>query len=200
LVKTLKPIDAEQYCKENPDLIEYYPPSGYRRIPLSTCQGGTEFDKLDLPHPCPGHEKEFEKKYGISGAGLFFAITIPIAVSIAVGVWVYRQWRSGYGFGLGQIRLGEQSSTGFLSGESLWIAVPVAVVSGVVAVAKAIPLLVMSLWRSVSGYMPVGRGGDRGSGPYRSRDAFASRRQDYSRVVEDEDELLGEGDEGEEEV
>jgi hypothetical protein len=71
----------------------------------------------------------------------------------------------------------------------------------VVAVARATPLLVMSLWRSAKGYVPVGGSGSRGrfgvgggSGPYRSRDAFANRRQDYSQVVED-DELLGEDDE-----
>jgi hypothetical protein len=53
------------------------------------------------------------------------------------------------------------------------------------------PLLGMSLWRSAKGYMPVGRGGASATGPYTSRGAFSARTQDYSGVVEDEDELLG---------
>lgn len=43
--------------------------------------------------------------------------------------------------------------------------------------------------------MPVGRGG-----AYTSRGNFAARRGEYSGVVEDEDELLGADDEGEEDV
>lgn len=68
------------------------------------------------------------------------------------------------------------------------VTVPIALIAGVVAIAKALPLLVSSLWRSVSGYVRVGRGGGR---PYASRGSFAARRGDYAHVVDDEDELLG---------
>lgn len=67
---------------------------------------------------------------------------------------------------------------------------PIAIIAGVVAVARALPLLTMSLWRSVSGRVGLGRA--RGySRPYASRGSFAARRGDYTSVVDDEDELLG---------
>ncbi|KIW22974.1 uncharacterized protein PV07_11214 [Cladophialophora immunda] len=215
LVPGLQPADHEQKCRDNPGQLEFWYPTGYRRIPLTTCQGGRELDKLES-RPCPGHEEEYKKKHGITGVALFFAIVVPIAVSLGIGYWVYTRWQSGFG-SFGQIRLGESmaaagASSG-ASGDPLWIKIPVVVVSGVVAVAKATPLLVMSLWRSARGYMPlgsggggsggrfgVGRGADAGYGaPYRSRDAFSRRGQDYSQVVED-DELLGDGLDDEEEV
>lgn len=74
---------------------------------------------------------------------------------------------------------------------------PIAVIAGVVAIAKALPLLASSLWRNASGYVRLGRG--RGyQRPYASRGSFAARRGDYAHVVDDEDELLGR-DEGEDE-
>jgi len=204
LVPGLEPQDHEENCRQNPGQVEFWYPTGYRRIPLTTCQGGRELDKLES-RPCPGHEKEYGKKHGISPAGLFFAIFIPIVASFGVGYWVYSRWRQGFA-GFGQIRLGESmggSHGRALSGESPWISVPVAIVSGVVAVARALPLLVMSLWRSAKGYLPLGGRGRANRGglgaPYRSRDAFATRTQDYSQVVED-DELLGDGLDDEEEV
>ncbi|KAG9870021.1 signal sequence binding protein, partial [Aureobasidium melanogenum] len=36
LVPGLEPINPLEYCAANPDLDEYYAPSGYRRIPLTT--------------------------------------------------------------------------------------------------------------------------------------------------------------------
>jgi hypothetical protein len=106
--------------------------------------------------------------------------------------------------GFGQIRLGESVSTSnFGDRDSPLITVPVAIIAGTWAVAKATPLLVMSIWRSAKGYMPVGGGGaggwmGRSNAPYTSRGAFSARRQDYSHVVADEDELLGDDvDEGE---
>ena len=128
---------------------------------------------------------------------------VPIFAAGGIGWWLYGKWRQG-GFGLGQIQLGDGTLGGATGGgntvvETL-ISIPVAIVSGVVAVAKALPLLVMSLFRSARGYVPVGtsaRGDFASRGPYRSRDSFATRRQDYSNVVQDEDELLGEDDDGE---
>lgn len=210
LVPGFQPQDHAQKCRDNPNQLEFWYPTGYRRIPLTTCQGGQELDRLESK-PCPGHEEEYKKKHGTSGVVLFFAIVVPIAAAAGIGFWVYRQWQSGFG-GFGQIRLGESMSAASQSGESPWIAVPVAIVSGVVAVARATPLLIMSLWRSVKGYMPLRSGGGGGrfglgrgassggyGAPYRSRDAFSRRGQDYSQVVED-DELLGDGFEDEEEV
>jgi hypothetical protein len=207
-----EPPNHAENCRKNPDQVEFWYPTGYRRIPLTTCQGGQELDKVES-QACPGHEQEYEKKHGISGAALFFAITVPLAAAAGVGYWVYTRWQAGFA-GFGQIRLGESmaGATGG-SGESPLISIPVAVVSAIVAVVKATPLLIMSIWRNAKGYMPLGSGGGGGGGrfgigrdagagygaPYRSRDAFARRGQDYSQVVED-DELLGDGLDDEEEV
>lgn len=147
--------------------------------------------------PCPGHREEFEKKHGISGVGLFFAIVIPIMAAGGIGYYVWQNWSQRL-WGLGQIRLGESIGgtgangwAGASGGENPLISVPVAIIAGTWAVAKAMPLLAMSLWRSAKGYMPVGRGSASATGPYTSRGAFSARTQDYSGVVEDEDELLG---------
>ncbi len=193
LVSGYSPPSHLENCQKNPEQVEFWYPTGYRRIPLTTCEGGQELDKI-TSRPCPGHEKEYAKKHGLSGAALFFVILIPICVAIGVGYWMYTQWESGFG-NFGQIRLGD-GSTG--SGQSPLIAIPVAIVSGVVAVIKAVPLLFMSLFRSAKGYVPIGGGSGGGrfgggaSGPYRSRDSFANRQQDYSTVAED-DAMLGDG-------
>lgn len=191
LVQGLSPPDASAVCRANPDEIEYWPPTGYRRIPLTTCKGGRELDKQDSPLPCPNKEKEYQKKHGISGFGLFMAIMIPIAAASFVGYWVYTRWDGKFG----QIRLGEgrDSSEGLFSRESALITIPVTIIAGTVAVLKALPLLGMSLWRSAKGYVRIpGRSG--GVRPFATRGAFAARRGEYTNVVDDEDELLGADD------
>jgi hypothetical protein len=205
-VEGLTPADHSAVCAKDPNLVEYFEPTGYRRIPLTTCSGGRELDMVEAK-PCPGHKDEFEQKHGISGVGLFFAIVIPIIAAGGIGYYIWRNWSERL-WGLGQIRLGESVGgtganrwAGGSSGENPLISVPVAIIAGTWAVAKATPLLVMSLWRSAKGYMPVGRGAGAGAtGPYTSRGAFSARTQDYSGVVEDEDELLGDDLEDGEEV
>ncbi|KAK1148412.1 vacuolar protein sorting/targeting protein PEP1 [Aspergillus melleus] len=187
LVPGLPKPDAMAVCKNDPDMIEYWEPTGYRRIPQTTCEGGRNLDHV-VSKPCPDKEEEYEKKHGISGVGLFFAIVTPIAVAGAVGYYMYTRWDGKFG----QIRLGETGGTAqsLVSRDSLLVTVPIAVIAGVVAVAKALPLLAVSLWRSVSGRIGLGRA--RGySRPYASRGSFAARRGDYTSVVDDEDELLG---------
>lgn len=180
-----KPDHSEQ-CKNDPDLVQWWEPTGYRKIPQSTCEGGQRYDQ-DTPHPCPNKEEEFEKQHGISGVGLFFAIVTPIAAAAGVGYYVYTRWDGKFG----QIRLGENSvsSQGWFARDSALVAVPVAIIAGIVAVAQALPLLASSLWRSVSGYVGArSRGYQR---PYATRGSFAARRGHYTHVVDDEDELLG---------
>ncbi|KAJ5489553.1 Vacuolar protein sorting/targeting protein 10 [Penicillium diatomitis] len=193
LVPGFQPPDHSLSCKDNPDQVEYWEPTGYRRIPQSTCKGGLELDKIE-PRPCPNKEEEFERKHGISGIGLFFAIVIPIVAASAFGYFVYTRWDGKFG----QIRLGESGGlggggssglAGLFTRDSLLVAIPVTIIAGAVAVAQALPLLAMSLWRSASGFVRTrGRGYQR---PYATRSSFASRRGDYTHVVDDEDELLG---------
>ncbi|KAI1336416.1 vacuolar protein sorting [Xylariaceae sp. FL0016] len=201
LVEGLQPKDPSQACRD-PDVTEYYEPSGFRRIPLTTCKGGYEADKTLSAYPCPGHEEEFEKKHGASGVAIFFAVVIPIGFAAAVGWWVYQNWTSKFG----QIRLGEQNS---FDNDAPWVKYPVMAVSAIVAVVGALPLLASSAWRSASSLFNKVSGRDdsggsyswlRGSGPRRftTRDSFARGRGDYAIVDEDEGELLG--DDSDEEV
>ncbi|KAL1883103.1 hypothetical protein VTK73DRAFT_9470 [Phialemonium thermophilum] len=205
LVPGRQPLSAETWCKEHPDAVEYYEPSGYRRIPLTTCSGGEEFDKVTTPHPCPGHEDEFERAHpGPSGFVIFLSVIIPFAVAGAVGWWAWRKWESG---GFGQIRLGEHSTgpSGLLDSDRPWVRYPVIAVAAIVAVAGAVPLVLASLWRAVGNAAERwgfgwGSGGARGAwsrlrgGPRRftTRDSFVRTRGDYAIVDEDEGELLGE--------
>lgn len=110
LVEGLEPADHSQICKIDENTIEYFEPTGYRKLALSTCEGGQEFDKLD-PIPCPGKEDEFRDKRGgkLKGFGLAVVIIVPISVFF-IAVWfVYeRGIRRNGGFQrFGEIRLGE---------------------------------------------------------------------------------------------
>ena len=114
------------------------------------------------------------------------AVFLPVMVAAGVGYWVWKNWDGKFG----RIRLGGESGSAFDANQP-WIHYPVAVVSGVIAVVAAIPLLVGSVWRSLSGMFGGGR-------RYTTRQSFARGRNDYAVVDPDEDELLG--DEEDEEV
>ena len=106
-------------CKENPLAIEYNEPTGYRRIPTTTCEGGSEKDKASISHPCPGYEDEFRKKRAISMVRLLLSITIPFALAGAIGLYVWRNWDGK----LGRIQLGETS----YDYNNLWMKWPIVV-------------------------------------------------------------------------
>lgn len=197
LVNGLEPLSGQQWCADHPNETTWFEPTGYRRVPLSTCMGGKELDKTSPEHPCEGYEDDFEKKHRTSGVAIFFAVVIPMALAGAIGWYVYTNWSGKFG----QIRLGESSST--FDSDQPWVKYPVIAVSAVVAVVAALPVVFASLWRSATGaYERVGGGrggggGDRnwfGGGPRRftTRDSFARGRGDYSTVDDDEGELLGE--------
>ncbi|KAF4512470.1 hypothetical protein G6O67_001606 [Ophiocordyceps sinensis] len=189
LVAGLDPLSGEQWCAKNPNATSWFEPTGYRKVPLSTCQGGNELDKTSTEHACEGHEEEFERKHRTSGFVVLLAVLIPFAAAAAVGWYVYRNWDGK----LGQIRLGEHSST--FDSDRPWIKYPVVAVSAVAAVAVALPFIASRLWRSVAGTYDRVRGGGGGwlSGGNRrftTRDSFARGRSDYD-MVDDEGELLG---------
>lgn len=107
------------------------------------------------------------------------AIFLPFAAAGGIGYYVWRNWDGKFG----RIRLGE--SGGAFDSESPWIKWPIAAVAGLVAVVAAIPMLVGSLYRMVTG-------GGYGGRTYTSRSSFARGRGDYAVVDPDEGELLGE--------
>ncbi|WZH39894.1 Carboxypeptidase y-sorting pep1 [Fusarium acuminatum] len=188
-------LSGEDWCKQNPNATSWFGPTGYRRIPLTTCDGGQELDKTSEEYACPGHQEEFERKHRTSGWAIFFAIVLPVGFAAAFGWYAWRNWSGKFG----QIRLGDNSAT--FDSEQPWIKYPVIAVSALAAVVAALPLVLASVWRSAFGvYERVAsrsRGGN-WSRRYTTRDSFARGRGDYSMVDDDEGELLGE--ESDEEV
>jgi hypothetical protein len=99
LVQGAEPLSGADVCAA-PGTFKYRDPSGYRRIPLSTCEEGKEMDKAGEEHICPG-------KYNFSVFGLLAVIIIPILLAATFGWWVWRNWNGKFG----QIRLGECKPT-----------------------------------------------------------------------------------------
>jgi photosystem II stability/assembly factor-like uncharacterized protein len=189
LVEGLDPPDPMAVCRNDKNAFEYWDVTPYRKIPISTCNGGKEMEHTGSRHPCPGKEEEFAKKRGISGVGLFFAIVVPFGVAAGIGYWVYQNW----GGKFGAIRLGDTGVGGGSFTEGPWVQWPVAAVSGLIAVLAALPLLLGSLFRSARGVF-----GGYGGRTYTSRQSFARGRGVYAAVDHDADELLG--DDSDEEV
>lgn len=195
LVPGYQPPDHKAICIEKPGTVEWYEPTGYRRIPLTTCKGGKELEYSAANHPCPGHEEEYAEKNGIGAVGLFFAIVIPITAAAGAGWYVWKNWDGKFG----RIRLGDggPGMSGALDGDNPLVKYPVLVISGIVAVLATLPMLLGSVWRA--GMNRFGRGSSYGyNRPYTSRGSFQRSRGDYAVVDEDEGELLGE--ESDEEV
>lgn len=198
--------DSGQSVCAEPDVFEYFPSTGYRRIPLTTCEGGRQLDMVGQPLPCPNKEDRYRKAHAASGVAIFFAVTIPLAVGAVAGYFVWQRWVRGGG-SFGQIRLGEQGGAGGgglgLDADAPYIRYPVVAISAVAAVVATLPLLAASLWRAGVGAVQRRAGGG-GAGPrswlggaggarsYTTRDSFARGRGEYAIVDEDEGELLGE--------
>ncbi|GME79099.1 unnamed protein product [[Candida] boidinii] len=82
LIEGLSPNDNSKVCSKNSNIFEFWEPTGYRKIPLSTCESGLVLDKWSS-HACPGREREYNKAHGsgFGGLTLFFVICIPIGSS-----------------------------------------------------------------------------------------------------------------------
>lgn len=110
LVKGMTSADRKTTMCSKENAFQYFESTGYRKIPLSTCKGGQQFDNWN-PKPCPGKEKQFNEYYGreVKGHKLFFLIFIPLIIFLATVLFVYdRGIRRNGGFKrLGQIRLND---------------------------------------------------------------------------------------------
>lgn len=182
----LPPPNHAEACANNPDLDEYFEPSGYRRIPLTTCQGGRELEYIGRPKPCPGKEDKFQEKHGIGAFGVFLVVTVPILAACGAGYWVWQNWNYR---GFGQIRLGEQST---FDDQVPYVKYPVMVVSAIAAVVIALPALISAGWNELMKLFGRGQGQR-----YTTRSSFA-RESNYAVVNEDDAEILG--DDSDEEV
>ncbi|KAK7203460.1 hypothetical protein BZA70DRAFT_282547 [Myxozyma melibiosi] len=161
LVPGYNPPNHAQQCAENPNLIEYFEPTGYRRIPLTTCAGGLNLDQI-TSKACPNHEKEFGKLHGgMGGFTIFLLVLLPFCMAGVIAYVLYNHYYGQYG----QIRLGE---TDFdmhigLGTENGLLKYPIVAVSAVVAFVSALPMIVQQLVNS-----RFGRGPSRPSRLYRS--------------------------------
>ncbi|SCU91297.1 LADA_0F09142g1_1 [Lachancea dasiensis] len=110
LVEGTTPLTGSDQCEKNAGLVEYFESTGYRKIPLSTCEGGLLLDKGTRPRPCPGYEEEFQKRHGFSRKRLAVVIAIPLLIFIGATWFVYdRGVRRNGGFSrFGEIRLGDE--------------------------------------------------------------------------------------------
>lgn len=110
LVKGLDPKDRKEQMCSVEGTFQYFIPTGYRKLPLLTCVGGTRYDQTK-PEACPGKEKEFREHYGyeVSGFKWFLLLGVPGLVFLSSVWFVYdRGIRRNGGFKrLGQIRLDE---------------------------------------------------------------------------------------------
>ena len=168
--------------------MSYYLPTGYRRTPLDTCEGGKELEYIPSKEMyCDDHKAEWEdlqRSKGLSGFWFFvLVILLPFGVAGGVGWWVWKNWDGKFG----RIRLGDAGEGSAFDAEQPWIKYPIIVVSGIVAVATAMPMLISAGWRWASSFFGGGR-------RYTSRSDFA-RGGRYAVVDENEDELLGDDDE-----
>jgi len=195
LVTGLSPPDPKDVCKKA-GVKEYYGITGYRRIPITTCEGGKELTYTAQSYPCPGFEDEYAKKHGLSGVATFFIVALVVSVAAGIGYWVYTNWEGKFG----RIRLGDGASTltpnvsrhAAFDRDAPWIKYPILVLSGVVAVIAATPMVIGSLYKMVATRLGRSRGGY--ARPYTSRGSFGRGRGSggYAVVAEDEGELLGE--------
>lgn len=178
LVAGLSPPDHAAVCA-NKDVVEYFKPTGYRRLPASTCEGGKELDKVESV-PCPGKEEQWKKKHsGIGGFGIFMIAVLSLAAAGAAGWYV---WTRVIGGRFGAIRLGEDAQDNLAQ-------YPIIAISAVVAVTMAIPGILAAIGRWVGARFTRPR-------RYTTRSSFARGRGDYSVVNnDDEGELLGSDDE-----
>ncbi|SCW04358.1 LAFE_0H11782g1_1 [Lachancea fermentati] len=108
LVEGLDPSEPSDICKKT-DAIEYFNPTGYRKVPMSTCVKGLELDKATVPKACPGKEKQFNEKYKVNRISLVFIIGVPLFIFVFATWFVYdRGIRRNGGFArFGEIRLGD---------------------------------------------------------------------------------------------
>ena len=127
LVPGFTPPDHSAVCKDK-NVVEYFKPTGYRRLPASTCEGGIELDKKGSV-ACPGREEQWKKKHGGVGAfGVFVLVLLSLGAAAAAGWFAWTRVLSG---SFGAIRLGEESQSNLMQ-------YPIIVLSAVVAVALAL--------------------------------------------------------------
>ena len=139
--KVGEPIDPMGVCKEE-GVIEWFETSGYRKVPLSTCQDGLNLDRQPTKsHPCPGKEDQYyQGSRGLHGWGLAYVILLTFGMAGLAGYIFWKRCADGR---FGQIRLGE----GDASSHPFYIRYPLIAISGIMAAAVLLPDVIVSGWK-----------------------------------------------------
>ncbi|ANB12962.1 Pep1p [Sugiyamaella lignohabitans] len=182
LVPGFSPPDHKAVCTEMPGTIEYWEPTGYRRVPLSTCDGGSEFDRV-VSHPCPGEEDRYDRKHGgLGGFALFVVVMLPIGMALVIGYIVWDHFQKRYG----QIRLGAEDDD-----QPAVLRYAVISVAAVIAFVSVIPTFAKAAFENITSRLSGSRQGIR----FTTRSSLSRNNQRYSPVdIEESGELLGEDD------
>ncbi|KAK9246539.1 hypothetical protein V1506DRAFT_487695 [Lipomyces tetrasporus] len=195
LVAGYSPPDHSAICQQMPSLVEWFEPTGYRLIPLSTCVGGQQLAGT-IAHACPGHDDEFENRHrGIHGFGLFLLIVLPFGMAAVVAYVLYNHYYGQYG----QIRLGE---TDFdmrigLGTENGLLKYPIIAVSAVIAFFSALPAIAQQLftnWRGRASRPSRLYRGRNGTDPFHLNRTNSSGRYQYAPVVVEDARALHDSD------
>lgn len=103
LIPGLQPLPNDDSCRNGEEF--WYERTAYRKVPISTCEGGKRLDR-GPEHRCPG----------LKGHGFFFwffVLLVPFMFTALVAYWYYRRM----GLARGTIRLpgGDHNRRGFSS-------------------------------------------------------------------------------------
>ena len=92
LVPGYDPPNHEEICFSDNPPSEFYLPTGYRKITLSTCVGGNDYSKASDPIPCKGKKAEFAQRYSrrrsfgtwlsLIFAGIIFTIAVLVSFRV----------------------------------------------------------------------------------------------------------------------
>jgi len=140
-IKVGEPIDPMGVCKEEGAVV-WFETTGYRKVPLSTCEGGLNLDRIPArSHPCPGKEDQYyQGSRGLHGWALAYVILLTFGMA---GVAGYIFWKRCADGRFGQIRLGE----GDPSSQPFYIRYPLIAISGLVAAAVLLPDAIVTGWK-----------------------------------------------------
>lgn len=188
LVAGLSAADRMTEMCSKEGTFEYFKPTGYRKLPMSTCVGGKQFDALNV-QACPGHEKEFNEAHGrkVGSGKIMILIFIPLIVFVGTVYFVYDRGirRNGGFLRLGQIRLDEENSFNPIEENRVDVVVN-KTIRGAIVVAAGVYAVFKTMRRV-----------DRAMFDKFALIAFGRRpgERNYVRVPDEEDELFGTFDE-----
>ena len=81
MISGLSPLASDDTCRNDEEF--WYERTPYRKVPISSCEGGTRLDR-GTEHRCPG----------LRGHGFFFwlfVLMVPFMFTALIAYWYYRR-------------------------------------------------------------------------------------------------------------